>query len=135
MRNRLGTTKSLDLMTFWLMQYFIPAVALPDLLLAVTYRHLPVFGPLASVTVVASFIALFMALQRVSALNNINELKRSPFVRAYQALQGTLYMLHWLPVIASVTARISVRPKRLKWVKTSHAGEPLGEFSAEQGTS
>jgi 1,2-diacylglycerol 3-beta-glucosyltransferase len=33
-------------------------------------------------------------------------------------------MFHWLIVIASTTARISVRPKRLKWVKTVHQGTP-----------
>jgi len=31
-------------------------------------------------------------------------------------------MLHWLAVIASTTLRISIRPKRLKWVKTVHHG-------------
>jgi len=39
------------------------------------------------------------------------------------ALQGTIYMLHWLPVIASTTLRISIRPKQLKWVKTVHRGK------------
>jgi 1,2-diacylglycerol 3-beta-glucosyltransferase len=32
-----------------------------------------------------------------------------------------VYMLHWL-LVGIVTARISVRPKRLKWVKTVHQG-------------
>jgi 1,2-diacylglycerol 3-beta-glucosyltransferase len=31
-------------------------------------------------------------------------------------------MLHWLPVMASTTFRMSIRPKRLKWVKTVHHG-------------
>ena len=31
-------------------------------------------------------------------------------------------MLHWLLVIATVTLRLSVRPKRLRWVKTTHIG-------------
>jgi 1,2-diacylglycerol 3-beta-glucosyltransferase len=36
-------------------------------------------------------------------------------------------MLHWIPVIASVTLRMCVLPKRLKWIKTQHqgAGEDL----------
>ncbi|MGA7936829.1 MAG: hypothetical protein WCA35_24950, partial [Kovacikia sp.] len=40
----------------------------------------------------------------------------------FQALFGSLYMFHWLPIVSSMTARISVRPKRLKWVKTVHQG-------------
>jgi 1,2-diacylglycerol 3-beta-glucosyltransferase len=33
-----------------------------------------------------------------------------------------IYMLHWIPVIASVTLRMCILPKRLKWVKTLHQG-------------
>jgi 1,2-diacylglycerol 3-beta-glucosyltransferase len=45
-----------------------------------------------------------------------------------QTLLGQIYMLHWIPIMASTTARMSVRPKRLKWVKTVHHGveEELG---------
>jgi 1,2-diacylglycerol 3-beta-glucosyltransferase len=39
-----------------------------------------------------------------------------------QTLQGTLYMFHWLVIMPCVTARMAVRPKRLKWVKTVHGG-------------
>ncbi|MFM8006294.1 MAG: glycosyltransferase family 2 protein, partial [Dolichospermum sp.] len=39
-----------------------------------------------------------------------------------QTLRGSLYMLHWLVVMSSTTARMSFRPKRLKWVKTVHKG-------------
>jgi 1,2-diacylglycerol 3-beta-glucosyltransferase len=38
-----------------------------------------------------------------------------------QTLRGTVYMFHWL-LVGTVTARIAVRPKRLKWVKTVHQG-------------
>ncbi|MEB3211211.1 MAG: glycosyltransferase family 2 protein [Leptolyngbyaceae bacterium] len=38
------------------------------------------------------------------------------------SVMGTLYMVHWIPVVAATTFRISVRPKRLKWVKTAHRG-------------
>jgi len=39
-----------------------------------------------------------------------------------QTLRCSLYMIHWVPVIASVTFRMSIRPKQLKWVKTIHQG-------------
>jgi 1,2-diacylglycerol 3-beta-glucosyltransferase len=31
-------------------------------------------------------------------------------------------MLHWLLVISTMTLRLSVRPKQLRWVKTIHLG-------------
>ncbi|HAO09833.1 MAG TPA: glycosyl transferase, partial [Planktothrix sp. UBA8407] len=37
-------------------------------------------------------------------------------------LRGTVYMLHWLLVVGSTTARMGIRPKQLKWVKTVHQG-------------
>jgi 1,2-diacylglycerol 3-beta-glucosyltransferase len=37
-------------------------------------------------------------------------------------LRGTVYMLHWLLVVGSTTARMGIRPKQLKWVKTIHQG-------------
>jgi len=40
----------------------------------------------------------------------------------FQTLRGTIYMFHWLVVMVSTTTRISVRPKRLKWIKTVHQG-------------
>ncbi|MGL5807085.1 MAG: glycosyltransferase, partial [Xenococcaceae cyanobacterium] len=46
----------------------------------------------------------------------------------WQSLRGMFYMLHWLIVIPSTTARMSVRPKRLKWVKTVHEGTTEESF-------
>jgi 1,2-diacylglycerol 3-beta-glucosyltransferase len=40
-----------------------------------------------------------------------------------QSLLGALYMAHWLPVIGFTTARMAVRKKRLKWIKTVHSGQ------------
>jgi 1,2-diacylglycerol 3-beta-glucosyltransferase len=39
-----------------------------------------------------------------------------------KTISGMIYMLHWIPVIGSVTLRMCVLPKRLKWVKTQHQG-------------
>jgi 1,2-diacylglycerol 3-beta-glucosyltransferase len=44
------------------------------------------------------------------------------FMLMFQTLRGNIYLFHWLAVMASTTARMSVRPKRLKWVKTVHQG-------------
>jgi 1,2-diacylglycerol 3-beta-glucosyltransferase len=117
-RNRLGTRKSIDLLTFWLIKYFLPAAALPDFLMAIARNRPPMLVPVTSLTVVLSFIGMVRGLNQSRQGSG----KTLPLITLLQALQGTVYMLHWLPVIASVTARISVRPKRLKWVKTVHQG-------------
>ena len=44
------------------------------------------------------------------------------FFTLVKTFRGTLYMLHWFAIVASVGMRISVRRKRLKWVKTVHEG-------------
>jgi 1,2-diacylglycerol 3-beta-glucosyltransferase len=59
---------------------------------------------------------MFMGLRRTQRL--------SIPMALLQTLQGTLYMLHWIVVMSTTTARVAIRPKRLKWVKTVHGGEP-----------
>ncbi|MBD0270247.1 MAG: glycosyltransferase family 2 protein, partial [Cyanobacteria bacterium Co-bin8] len=39
-----------------------------------------------------------------------------------QTLRGFVYMFHWLLVISTMAMRLSVRQKRLRWVKTTHLG-------------
>jgi 1,2-diacylglycerol 3-beta-glucosyltransferase len=46
----------------------------------------------------------------------------------WQTLRGMVYMIHWQVVMPSITARMSVRPKRLKWVKTVHEGTGQESF-------
>lgn len=118
-RNRLGTSKTLDLLMFWTIKYFLPTAAIPDFLMSLARNRPPLFLPLTSLTVALSFIGMIRGLQQVRKANNEPVL---PLTTLMQAVQGTLYMLHWFPVVASVTARMSVRPKRLKWVKTVHQG-------------
>jgi 1,2-diacylglycerol 3-beta-glucosyltransferase len=37
-----------------------------------------------------------------------------------QTVRGMIYMTHWVVVVATVTSRMAIRPKQLKWVKTQH---------------
>jgi 1,2-diacylglycerol 3-beta-glucosyltransferase len=42
-------------------------------------------------------------------------------------------MVHWLVIMPCVTARMAIRPKRLKWVKTVHAGTIEEDLEFERG--
>lgn len=114
-QNRLGLQKTFDLFAFWLMQYLLPTAALPDMAFALTRNHAPLLTPLASMALTCSTVGMFLGLRRIQ--------QASPATTAFQTLRGTLYMFHWFLVVASITIRLSIRPKRLKWVKTTHFGE------------
>ncbi len=115
-RQRWQWRKSVDLLVFWLIKYGLPTAAVPDLLFSLTRNRLPVLIPLTSVTVTISLVGMFLGLRRLYP-------HQSPGRTTLQTLWGTFYMMHWLVVVASVTLRMSVRPKRLKWVKTLHRGD------------
>lgn len=123
-RNRMGTAKTFDMAMFWLIQYGLPNALVPDLLMAVLRNHWPVWSPVSELSVPLSLWGMFSTLRQIqrtkmgaSPRSTLSLLKT-----LIQTVYGTLYMFHWFPVIASTTARMSVRPKRLKWVKTLHQG-------------
>ncbi len=116
LRNQLGTRKSLDTL-FWLMiKYGIPTATIPDLLMAAVRAKSPLLIPLTSLSLTLSVFGMLRAIPRTQAL------PMHLFNLVFAALRATVYMLHWLPVVAGVTLRMSVRAKRLKWVKTVHEG-------------
>ncbi|MGB3299571.1 MAG: glycosyltransferase family 2 protein [Phormidesmis sp.] len=112
-KNRLGWQKSVDLAVFWMIQYMMPAVVLPDVAIALIRHRLPVFGPITLLGIALSLWGMFTTLRRTDH-------KASGWSAAIQTVRGTLYMLHWVVIIATMAMRISVRPKKLKWVKTVH---------------
>lgn len=114
-RNRLGWNKSIDMMVYWMLQYMLPIVALPDFLVAIALRQPPVFAPLTTLAVGVSYWGMVMGIRRTQ--------KISLLMALIKAIKGTLYMTHWIVVMAFATTRMAVRPKRLKWVKTIHGGE------------
>lgn len=130
-RNRMGMRKSLDLICFfWITQYLLPTVTVPDLLLALLRGRPPIYTPIAALTIGFSMITMFLGIRKANQ-RTIGWDSLSPSDRvfnalsiAFQTLYGTVYMLHWFVVMASTMARMAVRPKRLKWIKTTHHGEP-----------
>jgi 1,2-diacylglycerol 3-beta-glucosyltransferase len=120
LKNRMGTRKTWDLLVFMLIQYILPTAAVPDLLMAIARHRPPILSPMTGLTITMSMAGMFAGLVRIRKQKGLN--LSSYFVLLLQTLRGTLYVLHWLIVISSTTARMSVRPKRLKWVKTVHTG-------------
>lgn len=127
-RNTMGLSKTIDLFSFVIIQYLLPAAAIPDTLISVAYGHLPILLPLSALMFTLSSWGMSTGLQR--SKQETFSLKTLP-ITLLQTLRGTIYMLHWLVVMGSTTARMAVRPKRLKWVKTVHSGshEESLEFS------
>ncbi|NCJ06112.1 glycosyltransferase [Synechococcales cyanobacterium C] len=127
-RNRLGPQKTFDLVMFWITQYGLPTAAVPDLLLALVRQQVPLLAPVTSLTLALSFLGMLAGLNRI---RRSQKLPFRPLSLVIQALQGTVYMMHWFLVVASMTTRVAIRPKRLKWVKTMHQGEQDAQWLAE----
>ena len=122
--NRMGLAKTIDLLSFMLMQYLLPAAAIPDTLMVVAYHRLPVLSPL---TVSMLFLLPLWAMTTGLRRTGGEKLSFSSLLFiCTQTFRGMIYMLHWLLVMTFTTARMSIRPKRLKWVKTVHQGSEEG---------
>jgi 1,2-diacylglycerol 3-beta-glucosyltransferase len=113
-QKHLVPAKAFDMFAFWLIQYGLPTVAFPDFMMALARGRAPIFLPVSGMALTLSFIGMFRGIQRTR--------QQAIWVTGIQTLWGNLYMLHWLLVIATMTFRLSVRPKRLRWVKTTHVG-------------
>jgi 1,2-diacylglycerol 3-beta-glucosyltransferase len=113
-QSRLTPGKALDMVAFWLIQYGLPTVALPDFALALMRHRLPVFLPVSGLALTLSMVGMYYGLRRTQ--------DQPRWASALLTVWGNLYMLHWLLVISTMALRLSVRPKRLRWVKTVHQG-------------
>lgn len=117
----IGFGKRIDLLFFVLLQYILPAAMIPDLVMMVMRHHLPVLAPLSTLLFCFGLISMFQGLVRIQVSKE--PLKFSSLLKITgQTIRGIIYMLHWQVVMASITVRMSVRPKKLKWVKTVHEG-------------
>lgn len=139
LRNRMGSRKTLDLVMFWIIQYLLPTAMIPDLMMAILRNRPMIMTPFTGLTVPMFIVGTIMGLRQIQRSQrrlakleaeksgeNSPESERSLLASLrllFHTLYGSLYMFHWLPVVASMTTRISIRPKRLKWVKTVHKGQ------------
>ncbi|MBP0018311.1 MAG: glycosyltransferase family 2 protein [Cyanobacteria bacterium SBLK] len=119
-RNRMGFIKTWDLLTFVVIHYILPTAAIADFAAAIVRHHFPILGILSGCAISFSTVCMFIGLYRVRNRKRFN----LPVIvgLAWRSLLGTLYLTHWFFVMPATTARMSVRPKRLKWVKTTHQG-------------
>jgi 1,2-diacylglycerol 3-beta-glucosyltransferase len=126
--DRLPLKKRFDAFLFCLLQYLLPMASVPDLLMSLTLGRFPLYAPITGLTVSMTVLSMYMGLRKTQNCRHClgKFPAESAFVSLGKALQGTLYMLHWFLVMAGTTARLAVRPKRLKWVKTEHLGTVEG---------
>ncbi|WP_019504384.1 glycosyltransferase family 2 protein [Pleurocapsa sp. PCC 7319] len=118
----MGFGKRIDLLCWMFLQYILPAANVPDVIMAIARHRFPLLSPLTALLFAWGFWGMFRGLVRIS----VSEGKRLNLAVllniSWQSLRGLIYMIHWQIVMLSITARMSIRPKRLKWVKTVHEG-------------
>lgn len=135
LRNRMRFAKTWDLWQFLVTQYLISVAAVPDFLMAIILRRLPITSPLTVFTLTVSVLGMFIGLRRTrkqeksivreGELDFVSEKEHplSILLTFLESVRGTFYMLHWFIVMGATIARMSILPKRLKWVKTIHKGD------------
>ena len=126
-RSPMGFGKRIDLICWMMLQYILPAANVPDVIMAIARHRLPLLSPITGLLFAWGFIGMFRGLIRIRATESKLNLLTILTI-AGQALRGVAYMFHWQIVMLSITARMSIRPKRLKWVKTVHEGTPQESF-------
>ncbi|MBL1209613.1 glycosyltransferase family 2 protein [Geminocystis sp. GBBB08] len=118
--NRLNWHKKFDLLYFFLVQYIFPTAAIPDLVMVITRHHIPLIAPLTSLTLVLAFWGMFTGLKRTKSDTFLSITDNLKMIQ--QSILGMIYLTHWFIVMPVTTARMSIRQKQLKWVKTVHDG-------------
>jgi 1,2-diacylglycerol 3-beta-glucosyltransferase len=113
----LGWTQGIDLALFFLLEFLLPIALIPDLLWTLFYDHHPVIWPLQLLLGVILTVAFIVGLYQFQGLRGGALL--------WATIQGSLYMLHWIPVMIVTTLRLCVHPQTLNWLKTERQGAVL----------
>ncbi|GAB4536687.1 MAG: glycosyltransferase family 2 protein [Pleurocapsa sp.] len=123
----MGFNKRIDLLCWMLLQYILPTANIPDVIMSITRHRLPLLTPLTALLFFWGFMGMLSGILRIRAAESKINLPVI-LISIGQSLRGVIYMFHWQIVMFSVTARMSIRPKRLKWVKTVHEGTTQESF-------
>ncbi|BAY21199.1 glycosyl transferase family protein [Calothrix sp. NIES-2100] len=113
----LGWQKELDLLLFFLLQFILPIALIPDLLWTIFYSDRPVLWPLQTI------LSIILTVAFIAGLYQYQNLRGWPLLWA--TIQGSLYMVHWVPVMMVVTLRMCVQKQRSRWIKTTHRGKNI----------
>jgi 1,2-diacylglycerol 3-beta-glucosyltransferase len=111
----LGWAKEIDLLLFFLLQFILPIGLIPDLVWTIFYSHHPVLFPLQTLLSIILTIAFIAGLYQFQNLREWSLL--------WATIQGSFYMVHWIPVMIVTTSKMCVQKERSHWVKTEHRGQ------------
>lgn len=110
----LGLVKEIDLILFFVLQFILPIGLIPDLLWTIFYRDTPVLLPLQTLLSIILTVAFMAGLYQHQNLRGLSLL--------WATIQGSIYMVHWIPVMIVTTFQMCVQSRRSPWVKTEHQG-------------
>lgn len=112
----LGWNKEIDLLLFFILQFLLPIGLIPDLLWTIFYRDRPILFPLQTLLSIILTVAFIAGLYQFQNLRG--------WALLWATIQGSVYMVHWIPVMIVTTFRMCVQ-KRSRWIKTEHRGHAV----------
>jgi 1,2-diacylglycerol 3-beta-glucosyltransferase len=110
----LGWLKEIDLLLFFILQFLLPIGLIPDLIWTIFYSHQPVLLPLQTLLSFILTIAFIAGLYQFQNLRGLSLI--------WATFQGSMYMIHWIPIMIVTTLKMCVQKERSPWVKTEHKG-------------
>ncbi len=114
--NKLNIHQKTDLTCFFLLQYALPVISIVDIIISSITHTIPSYFPLSIVAFSISGLAYWQGCRGESEGPNI------PKPNPIRIMLAVLYLTHWFIIIPWVTIKMSLLPKKLIWVKTSHHG-------------
>jgi 1,2-diacylglycerol 3-beta-glucosyltransferase len=106
--NRMGTKKTLDLISFLSIQYLLPPAGIPDFLMAFWLKHPPLLLPMtATLGVALPLWATWVGLRRSYQQSGTTIGYATIFT---QTAIGSLFVLHWLAIMPLAIARMALFP-------------------------
>ncbi|WP_353931576.1 glycosyltransferase [Okeanomitos corallinicola TIOX110] len=110
----LGLFKEIDLLLFLLLQFILPIGLIPDLFWTLFYSQNPVLLPLQTLLSLILTTAFIAGLYQFQGLRGLSLL--------WATIQGSFYMVHWIPIMIITTLKMCLQRERSPWVKTEHKG-------------
>ncbi|BAZ02500.1 glycosyl transferase family protein [Tolypothrix tenuis PCC 7101] len=110
----LGWAKSIDLLLFFLLQFLLPIGLIPDLLWTIIKSDRPVLLPLQTLLSIILTVAFIAGIYQYQNLKGWSLL--------WATIQGSIYMVHWIPAMIVTTFKLCFQKPRSRWIKTEHQG-------------